>query len=452
MHRLEELRLAAEEDRFDALLASGRHAELVGELEVFVERHPLRERLRGQLLLALYRAGRQSDALEVYARARDELVEQLGVEPGPDLRELQVAILNQEPSLAAPSMREPIGFQPPPRPPTRLVGREQAIEEVTMLLREHHVVTLLGPGGVGKTRLGLAVAERAAGDYSDGVGWVELENVRESALVLPEISAAAGLDDVLVDLDGRHVLLVLDNLEQVLGCSASLAELVNRAPEVRLLVTSREPLDIAAERRYPVPLLERVNAVELIRARAEALDVALVGSEDTVAGICRRLDGLPLALELAAARLKLLSPEELLVRLQRSLELLAGGARDLPERQRTMRSTIAWSDELLSVAEWTFFHRISVFSGGCTLEAADAVCNPGNELGDTLTLSETLLDASLVQAQAATDGDTRLQLLQTIGEYAAESLAADGEYELAMNRHGEHSCPRRTGRAAPERA
>ena len=222
-----------------------------------------------------------------------------------------------------------------------------------MLLREHHVVTLLGPGGVGKTRLGLAVAERAAGDYSDGVGWVELENVRESALVLPEISAAAGLDDVLVDLDGRHVLLVLDNLEQVLGCSASLAELVNRAPEVRLLVTSREPLDIAAERRYPVPLLERVNAVELIRARAEALGVALVGSEDTVAGICRRLDGLPLALELAAARLKLLSPEELLVRLQRSLELLAGGARDLPERQRTMRSTIAWSDELLSVAERT---------------------------------------------------------------------------------------------------
>ena len=226
VHRLEELRLAAEEDRLDALLASGRHADLVGELEALVERHPLRERLRGQLLLALYRAGRQSDALEAYARARDDLIEQLGVEPGPDLRELQVAILNQDPSLAAPPRREPVGFRPPPRPPTRLVGREQAIEEVTMLLREHHVVTLLGPGGVGKTRLGLAVAERAAGDYSDGVGWVELENVRDSALVLPEIAAAAGLEDVLADLDGRHVLLVLDNLEQVLGCSASLAELV----------------------------------------------------------------------------------------------------------------------------------------------------------------------------------------------------------------------------------
>ena len=359
MHRLEELRLAAEEDRLDALLASGRHADLVGELEALVERHPLRERLRGQLLLALYRAGRQSEALEAYARARDDLIEQLGVEPGPELRELQVAILNQDPALAAPPRREPVAFRPPPRPPTRLVGRERAIEEVTMLLREHHVVTLLGPGGVGKTRLGLAVAERAAGDYSDGVGWVELENVRDSALVLPEIAAAGGLEDVLVDLDGRRVLLVLDNLEQVLGCSASLAELVDRAPEARLLVTSREPLDIAAERRYPVPLLEPVDAMELFLARAEALGVSPAGSEEAVAGICRRLDGLPLALELAAARLKLLSPEALLVRLQRSLELLAGGARDLPERQRTMRSTIAWSDELLSAAERTFFHRIS---------------------------------------------------------------------------------------------
>ena len=434
------MRLAAEEDRLDALLAAGRHAELVGELEALVERHPLRERLRGQLLLALYRAGRQSDALEAYARARDDLIEQLGVEPGPDLRELQVAILNQDPvarrAAETRTGRLPAAASSADSP--RWSGASDRGGR-PMLLREHHVVTLLGPAASGRPDSrsplprGPPETTRTA-----SAGWSSRTCVIRRSCC-PRSRLQPGSSDALAELDGRRVLLVLDNLEQVLGCSASLAELAARAPDVRLLVTSREPLDIAAERRYQVPLLEPVDAMELFLARADALGVSLAGSEDAVAGICRRLDGLPLALELAAARLKLLSPEELLVRLQRSLELLAGGARDLPERQRTMRSTIAWSDALLSVAERAFFHRMSVFSGGCTLEAAEAVCNPGDELGDTLTLAETLLDASLVHAQAETDGETRLQLLQTIGEYADESLAADGEErEAAMNRHGEH--------------
>ena len=310
LHRLEELRLAAQEDRFDALLAAGRHAELVGELEALVESHPLRERLCGQLLLALYRSGRQADALDAYARARDELVEQLGVEPGPDLRRAAARVPRTGPRArragAPGSDRRAAPAAPGEQTSRPCRGRREVSQRCC---GEYRLVTLLGPGGVGKTRLALAVAERVAGDFPDGVAWAPLEAIREPPLVTSEIAVALGnADDVAAELEGRRVLLVLDNLEQVLGCAASLAELVAATSDLRLLVTSREPLDIAAERRYQVSLLEPAAAIELFNDRADAVGVTVDEDAAAVAAICDRLEGLPLAVELAAARTTVFSP------------------------------------------------------------------------------------------------------------------------------------------------
>lgn len=312
------------------------------------------------------------------------------------------------------------------------------------------LLTLTGAGGTGKTRLALELARQLRADFLDGVFLVEVATISDPMLLAPTIAGALGLVEEAVQsfqhslaqaLRERELLLVLDNLEQLPGAAPIVAELQRACPRLVVLVTSRSPLHLMGERRYPVGPLPASDAFELLVARARAANPSFAPTEESrvsLEAICARLDGLPLALELAAARLKLLSPEALLRRLERSLELLVGGAGDLPERQRTMRSTIAWSDGLLSAAERRFFHRLAVFSGGCTLEAAEAVGNPGGELGDTLTLAEKLLDASLVHAQAATDGEQRLQLLQTIREYAAEALAADAEEELARSRHGEH--------------
>lgn len=422
VNRLDERRLTVQEDRIDALLAAGRHAEVVGELEALVEQHPLRERLRGQFLLALYRSGRQSEALEAYASARSALVEQLGIDPGPELRALHLAILNQDPGLAAPTAREPVGFRPPPRPPTRLVGRDQAVAEVTALLRTRRVVTLLGPGGIGKTRLALAVAEAAAGDYPDGIAWVELETIREPELVLHEIGAAGGLVDVVSELEGRRALLVLDNLEQVLECAPSLADLVARAGDVRVLVTSREPLDVAAEHRYDVPLLDSTDAVELFRDRAEALGVSL-GANEVVAGICRRFDGLPLALELAAAQTTVFEPSELLGRLD-SPDLLAGTRRDAPDRHRSLHAAIEWSHSLLDDRERDVFARLGVFPGGWTLDAAERVA------GADPSLVDVLVRKSLVRRIGE-----RFTMLESIRRDARARLEATGKLEELSRAH-----------------
>ena len=234
---------------------------------------------------------------------------------------------------------------------------------------------------------------------------------------------------------------MLDNLEQLPGAAPLLAELLSTCPRLVLLVTSRSPLHLSGERLYPLEPLPASDALALLVARAQAANPGFAPTAENhvaLAAICARLDGLPLALELAAARLKLLSPEALLLRLERSLELLVDGARDLPERQQALRSTIAWSDGLLSPSEQSFFHRLAVFRGGCMLEAAEAVCNPLGELGDTLTLAETLVDASLIHARPETDGEHRLDLLQTIRDYAAEALAVDGDEALVRDRHGDY--------------
>jgi len=451
--RLEELRLACLEERLEADLALGRHRELIGELEALIAEHPLREHLRGQLMLALYRSGRQAEALEVYQRARRALVDELGIEPSSELQELNRLILRQEPGLVL----EPLAKPPTPSlptPATPLVGRRRELAELGVLLarREVRLLTLTGPGGSGKTRLALALCEQALPAFSDGVCFCELAPIADPALVLPSVAQALGLREsggetplerLTALLRERELLFCLDNLEQVVEVAPDLAELLAACPRLKLLATSRERLHLQAEHEYPVeplPLpdpeahldpetLAQVDAVALFLERAQTVkpDLGLTAENaPAVAVICRKLDGLPLALELAAARLKLLSPEAMLTRLEYGLELLTGGARDLPARQQTLRATIDWSFRLLSEAEQRLFARMAVFVGGCTLAAAEQVCD------GELDALQALVEKSLVRRS-----DGRFSMLETVREFASERLEASGEADEWQRRYAD---------------
>jgi len=338
---------------------------------------------------------------------------------------------------------------------TRFLGRARELAEVRDLLVEQRVVTLTGPGGSGKTRLAIEAARAVLGRYVDGMCFVALEVVRDPALVLPTIAAAlrvadrpgSPIDAVLAEfLAPRQTLLVLDNLEQVIGAAPDIARLLRAAPGLAILATSREPLSVAGEHVYHVPPLglppepgvptareiAANEAVELFveRARAARSDFSLSDANAAaVAAICRRLDGLPLAIELAAARMNLLSPDQIVARLDDRLALLATSRRDLPERQRTLRGAIDWSYDLLSGPEQAFFRRLSVFSGGAELDALRVVADPQGTLGgDALDFASALVDRSLLRSTPV--GETnRLDMLETIREYAAEHLAATPDDE-----------------------
>jgi predicted ATPase len=315
-----------------------------------------------------------------------------------------------------------------PVPTTAFLGREGEVAEVSALLArdEVRVVTLTGPGGTGKTRLALAVAGGAAERYPDGIWWVPLAPLRDPALVLESAATALGASgDLAEHIGDRRLLLLFDNFEHLTPAAEDLAPLLARCPNVSLLVTSREPLHISGEHEYAVDPLIRQDAVELFLTRALAASRDFVANGE-VAQICERLDHLPLAIELAAARVKVLSPKALLERLERRLPMLAGGARDLPERQRTLRATIEWSHELLSPDEQRLFARLSVFRGGCTLDAAEAVAD-----ADLETL-QSLVDKSLVRVR-----DERFWMLETIREYAIERLEASGDADALHRRHAE---------------
>jgi predicted ATPase len=452
--RIEELRLLALERRIDADLASGR-SDLVPELESLVASHPYRERFRGQLMLALYHSGRQADALEAFRTARTALVDDLGVEPSPELQELHAAILRQDPSLA-PSAPSPAGGQTRlPDPPNALIGRELELAAITALVREGaRILTLTGTGGTGKTRLALEAAHELAGDFPGGVHFVDLAPLPEARLVAATAARALGLhdadDEVLVErmaaAIGGRTLLVLDNFEHLLKAAPLVAELAARAPELQVLATSREPLRIRVEREYrvaPLALPELADAEEpaslvsndavalfLERARDARPDLALTAENAaSVAGICRALDGLPLALELAAARVRLLSPPALLERLSDRLAVLADGDRDLPDRQRTLRATMDWSYELLDPSEAELLARLAVFAGGWTLEAAEIVANAD------LSALGSLADKNLVRADTLRGGETRFSMLETVREYALERLSRSGEADELRDSH-----------------
>jgi predicted ATPase len=309
---------------------------------------------------------------------------------------------------------------------TPLIGRERELAEAGALLRGQRLLTLVGAPGAGKTRLALQLAAEAAEEF-ENVWWVGLQHIHDAELVEPTIAQAVGAKGDLLDyLRDRRGLLLLDNVEQLLGYAPRLAELLADTTRLKVLTTSREPLRLTLEQQYPVPPLPDEDAASLFAERARAVRPDFA-SNGAVGEICRRLDGLPLAIELAAALVKLLPPEALLERLEQRLALLVGGARDLPERQKTLRATIEWSFELLEAAEQELMARLSVFAGGWSLEAAEAVCDA--ELG---TLA-SLVDKSLVREQ-----DGRFSMLETIREYALERRAEQDAQSEAARRHSEY--------------
>lgn len=316
-----------------------------------------------------------------------------------------------------------------PVQPTPFLGRERELGEVLELLGSHGVrlLTLTGPGGSGKTRLALQAAGQRAEGFEHGVWWVPLQAVTDPAFVVTTVAQTLGADDDLATHIGdRRLLLVLDNFEQVVGAAPQLAELLAVCPHLLLLATSREPLHIEAEQEYVVPPLAEVEAIRFFLTRARAVDPGF-SADPAVPEICVRLDCLPLALELAAARVKLMSPERMLERLDRALPLLTAGRRDAPARQRTLRATIEWSYDLLTEGERRLFVRFGVFAGGCTLEAAEIVAGAG------LDTFQSLVDKSLLWAE-----DDRFRMLETVHEYAIEQFNEADDATQLRERHLEH--------------
>ncbi len=466
--RISELRLATKIELIDAELAQGRHAQLIGDLETLVADHPYQERLTARLMLALYRAGRQAEALEVYQSARRLLNDELGLQPGRELRELESAILRQDEAIslkpdALPSRRT-LGNSPSnlPVPSTPLIGRQRELAVVAELLGRDQVrlLTLTGPGGSGKTRLGLQAAAERLDDFPDGVFFVALAPIVDAALVLPTIAQAVGLKEsgaaLLSErlqefLADKRVLLVLDNVEQLVGAGRELAELLATGRQLKLLVTSRRPLRLAGEHELQVPplalpdlaalpdvaRLSEFDAVALFIARAQAVnaDFAVTSANaPAIAELCITLDGLPLAIELAAGRAKLLSPQALLARIDQRFDLLTDGPRDLPARHQTLRATIDWSHGLLQPDEQTLFMRLAVFVGGCTLDAVETVCSGERILAGL----STLIDGNLLRQQEQADGEPRLMMLETIRAYAADRLEASSLADESRRRHAEY--------------
>ena len=462
--RLQELRESVQEDRFDALLATGQDAQLVPDIDAAIAAAPFRERLRGQLMLALYRCGRQADALRAYADARRALGEELGLEPGPELRQLESAILNHDPALqhaAAGSPASPAPTQPSALPPSNLrpaltsfVGRERDAASVSELVRRNRLVTLVGPGGSGKTRLASETASRQITDYADGVWFVALDAIGgdgvadavAAAFGLPMANAAGqpasaspAIDRLKNVLADRDTLVVLDNCEHVVDDAAELAaELLAAAPGVHLLATSREALRVSGEVVWTVPALDEDDAVTLFRERATAAGGNLdVGAADDggVAELCRRVDCMPLAIELTAARSNAFTVAQLIERLDDRFRLLTGGVRTALPRQQTLRAVTDWSYDLLFDDERVVFERASVFVGGFRMDDAEAVCADDRLAArDVGPLLVRLVDKSLL----VPDGSGRFKMLLTLAQYGQERLAEHGHSEAARNRHAAH--------------
>ncbi len=397
IRRLEELHLVAVETRIDADLQLGRHAELIGELEALLAAQPTRERVASQLMIALYRCERQAAALEVYQRTRACLAEELGLEPGLALRSLQARILDQSLPLSDSDLGTVRTVAAPPFPATPTIGRQRELAQIGQLVHEAdaRLVTLVGPGGVGKTRLAITVAHALASSFADGACWVELAGVSRSddvaAAVLRALSVTPTPGEGPADalrryLATRELLLVIDNFEHVLDAAPLVSELHATCRRVTVLVTSREALEVAAEHRMVVsPLalppatpdttltdVEAAPASALFLAAARRRDAAFVvtgRNAPTVAQICKRLDGLPLALEIAAGRTELVSIDELAAGIESLIDGAGTGSRDAPARQRTVHATVEWSYRLLDNQTRGVFENFAVFAGGATLDA-----------------------------------------------------------------------------------
>ncbi|WP_405944797.1 AfsR/SARP family transcriptional regulator [Streptomyces sp. NBC_00932] len=500
--RWEARRLDTRRAALGAALALGRADETLPELAALCAGHPIDEPLQALRIRALRDAGRTAEALVAYEEVRRGLVERLGVDPGPELRSLYAELLSSgEPAAehrpdgqapAAPAAgpetpdqqppsgqitdRQPPGLDTseqaspapaPGRPPgnlrarlTSFVGRESDIDALRGDLGSARLVTLLGPGGAGKTRLSQEAAEAAAGAWPDGVWLAELAPVDDPETVPEAVLGALGAretvlrgagaeeiraadrhaDDPLTRLAEhcarRRMLLLLDNCEHVIGAAATLAEeLLAHCPGLTILATSREPLGVPGEVVRPLEPLPQPSALRLFAERGSAARPGFRIDDDPAAAteICRRLDGLPLAIELAAARLRMLSPRQIADRLDNRFRLLTGGARTTLPRQQTLRAVVDWSWDLLDGPERTVLRRLSVFAGGCGLTAVEAVCG-----ADALDVLGSLVDKSLVVAAPSGEGDMRYRLLETVGEYAAERLDEAGDRADAERCHLVH--------------
>jgi predicted ATPase/DNA-binding SARP family transcriptional activator len=513
IRRLEELRLSALELAIDRDLEEGRHREVVGELEALVTAEPLRERLHAQRMLALYRCGRQADALEAYRHARARLVEEIGVEPGPELRRLHEAILRQDASLELPAAeaveppreldagtppaggaaaRRPgvpagraaaetergafVGRRPelaelerailthdpalgaesarrppvPPAPATATIGREADLATLARILDESRLVTLTGPPGVGKTRLAIEAARARAGRLPGGVRVAWLAPVADAADVAAALAAAVEVvarpaerpaDALVRRLGGPATLLVVDNFEHVVSAAGLLSELLAGCDQLRILATSREPLRLRGERCVPVAPLEAPDGITLFVERARDRRPDFRVTDDNAAAVeelCRRLDGLPLALELAAGRIGLLEPEQLVARLGDALPVLEGGPRDAPARQRTVRATLEWSVGLLDEHERRAFLALAAFTGGADIDAAERVTEA------PLGVLDDLVAKSLVRLR-----DGRLALLEVVRQFAVVALAESPQRDAVLERHAEW-CIELAERLGPE--
>jgi predicted ATPase len=392
---------------------------------------------------ALYRSGRQSEALDRYAETRRHLHEELGLEPGAELRDLQRRILQHDPTLAGTTSAEEATRTAIPTPPNPLLGRERELAELRELLVRDDVrlVVLTGAGGSGKTRLALEAARRSAGAFANGAAFVELAPVHDRDLVVGSIFSSLGIEWVgsepiealVATLRGRELLLLLDNFEHLRDAAPVLVDLLSQLPRLTLLVTSRVVLHLSGEHVYPVEPLGEEAAVELFLERASEADVRFEAgdeAETAIRSICGRLDGLPLAIELAAGRIRMLTPAELLAALERRLPLLTGGPRDLPARQQTLRSTFEWSIDLLDDLERRDLARLSVFAGSCTAEYAETVC------ATTLERLSSLVDHNLL-VRVVTPHGSRYSMLETIRELTSEQLDATGEADAIRRRHAE---------------
>ncbi|MGI5292052.1 ATP-binding protein [Nonomuraea polychroma] len=462
--RLEEQRLAALEDYADVRLALGQDVSQVSELAELAAQHPTRERFHGLLMRALYRSGRQAEALEVYRAFRDRMRDELGLDPGPELVALHQAILEQRPDLRRPPSPPAPTPARLPEPLTDLAGRDEDLPELVALPRTARLVTLTGTAGVGKSRLALEAARRLAGDFPDGVHLVELSSVPAAPVsdVAEAVAAALGLRDdggvgdpeerIASAFGTRRALLVLDNCEHVVEPVAKLAELLLRVgPEPRVIATSREPLGVTGEVVREVPPLDADAATRLFAVRAADAQpgFAMTAADaDAVEVICRRLDGIPLALELAAARVRSLGVRALAERLDDRFRLLSAGRRAGPAHQRTLRAAIDWSWELLTEPERVVLRRLTVQVGGCTLEAAERVCAlplpiPGGPPGDDeAQVAATGADiqpadvadllARLVDRSLVVRAGDRYRLLESVAAYGLERLREAGEHDRAL--------------------
>ena len=477
--RLEEMRISALEDRLELLLELGRHGEAVADLERLATLHPLRERLHRLLMIALYRGGRQADALTLYHRLRSRLADELGIDPSPELRALAEAILRQQ--LPQPAAPTPIAPQlvaddaPSPAPPravprttppppalSSVIGRRDDVDAILGLLVDTRLVTLTGVGGVGKTTLGLEVTRHVDAAVSGEVRIVRLAALEPGADVaeafarqlglLPRGPGEAATLAVVDYLADRSTLLLVDNCEHVIDSAAALLERVLLAcPKVTVLATSREALAVPGEVQVAVhPLSLPAEdadlaaicdsaAVRLFADRARAVRPSFsldAGTAPVVALICRQLDGVPLAIELAAARVKALPLQEIADRLADRFTFLSAGPRTGEARHRTLRATLDWSYQLLSAAEQAVLRRLAVFRGGWTLDAAEHVCRSRDlEAGEVVDLLFRLVDRSLV----VPDPDTgRFRLLVTIRDYGWTKLREAGEADAVQARHLEY--------------